>query len=39
MVGALGLVIFVYGVGIQYGAVFRKSRGPGLKYIALAALP
>ncbi|EIM27006.1 aspartate:alanine exchanger family transporter [Microvirga lotononidis] len=39
MVGTLGLVMFVYGVGIQYGPVFFASlKGPGLKYIALAAV-
>ena len=39
LVGTLGLVIFVYGVGIQYGPQFFASlRGPGLKYIALAAV-
>ncbi|MBZ6076775.1 aspartate:alanine exchanger family transporter [Microvirga puerhi] len=38
LVGTLGLVMFVYGVGIQYGPQFFASlRGPGLKYIALAA--
>src|SRR5919112_173822 len=37
MVGTIGLVMFVYGVGIQYGPQFFASlRGPGLKYIALA---
>src|SRR3954468_5903124 len=39
LVGTLGLVIFVYGVGIQYGPQFFASlKGPGLKYIALAAV-
>ena len=39
MVGTLGLVMFVYGVGIQYGPQFFASlRGPGIKYIALAAV-
>src|SRR6478609_2033311 len=38
LVGTLGLVIFVYGVGIQYGPQFFASlRGPGLKYIGLAS--
>ncbi|KAB0269136.1 aspartate:alanine exchanger family transporter [Microvirga brassicacearum] len=37
MVGTIGLVMFVYGVGIQYGPQFFASlRGPGIKYIALA---
>src|ERR671917_629190 len=39
LVGTLGLVMFVYGVGIQYGPQFFASlRGPGIKYIALAAV-
>ena len=39
LVGTLGLVIFVYGVGIQYGPQFFASlKGPGLKYIALATV-
>ncbi len=39
LVGTLGLVMFVYGVGIQYGPQFFASlRGPGVKYIALAAV-
>jgi putative transport protein len=38
LVGTLGLVMFVYGVGIQYGPQFFASlKGPGLKYITLAA--
>ncbi|MBQ0821752.1 YidE/YbjL duplication [Microvirga terrae] len=38
LVGTLGLVMFVYGVGIQYGPQFFSSlKGPGLKYIALSA--
>jgi putative transport protein len=38
LVGTLGLLMFVYGVGIQYGPQFFASlRGPGIKYIALAA--
>src|SRR5215218_409438 len=37
LVGTLGLLMFVYGVGIQYGPQFFTSlRGPGLKYILLA---
>lgn len=37
MVGTLGLVMLVYGVGIQYGAQFFASlRGPGLTYMALS---
>ena len=37
LVGTLGLLMFVYGVGIQYGPQFFTSlRGPGLKYIVLA---
>jgi putative transport protein len=36
MVGTLGLVMLVYGVGVQYGAQFFASlRGPGPKYMAL----
>ncbi|WP_243370810.1 aspartate:alanine exchanger family transporter [Microvirga solisilvae] len=39
MVGTIGLVMFVYGVGIQYGPQFFASlRGPGIKYIALATV-
>jgi putative transport protein len=39
LVGTLGLVMFVYGVGIQYGPQFFASlRGPGLGYIALSAV-
>ncbi|MCG7392820.1 YidE/YbjL duplication [Microvirga sp. ACRRW] len=39
LVGTLGLVMFVYGVGIQYGPQFFASlRGPGIKYIALATV-
>jgi putative transport protein len=35
----LGLVMFVYGVGIQYGRQFFASlRGPGLKYTALTVV-
>src|SRR5215212_4459883 len=37
LVGTLGLLMFVYGVGIQYGPQFFASlKGPGLQYIALA---
>src|SRR5262245_57831764 len=37
LVGTVGLLMFVYGVGIQYGPQFFASmRGPGIKYIALA---
>lgn len=39
LVGTIGLVMFVYGVGIQYGPQFFASlRGPGIKYIALATV-
>src|SRR5918998_2026917 len=39
LVGTLGLVMFVYGVGIQFGPQFFASlRGPGIKYIALSAV-
>src|SRR5919107_1408850 len=39
LVGTLGLVMFVYGVGIQFGPQFFASlKGPGLKYIALATV-
>ena len=39
MVGTLGLVMFVYGVGIQYGPQFVAGlRGPGIKYIALTVV-
>ncbi|MBX3544856.1 TrkA C-terminal domain-containing protein, partial [Chelatococcus sp.] len=39
MVGTIGLVIFVYGVGIQYGRQFFASlSGPGLKYVGLSAI-
>ncbi|MBA1157027.1 aspartate:alanine exchanger family transporter [Microvirga mediterraneensis] len=39
LVGTLGLVMFVYGVGIQYGPQFFMSlKGPGLKYIALSTV-
>jgi len=39
LVGTMGLVMFVYGVGIQYGPqFFANIRGPGPKYIALATV-
>src|SRR5688500_16731947 len=39
LVGTLGLLMFVYGVGIQFGPQFFAGlRGPGLKYIALATV-
>ena len=39
MVGTLGLVMLVYGVGVQYGAQFFASlRGPGIKYMALSTV-
>jgi putative transport protein len=39
LVGTIGLVMFVYGVGIQYGPQFFASlRGPGVKYITLATI-
>jgi putative transport protein len=39
LIGTLGLVMFVYGVGIQYGPqFFANIRGPGPKYIAVATL-
>src|SRR5918998_5666716 len=39
LVGTMGLVMFVYGVGIQYGPqFFANIRGPGPKYITLAAV-
>jgi putative transport protein len=38
-VGTLGLVMFVYGVGIQYGRHFFASlRGPGLAYMTLTTV-
>jgi putative transport protein len=38
LVGTIGLVMFVYGVGIQYGPqFFANIRGPGPKYVALSA--
>src|SRR6478752_2755060 len=37
LVGTLGLIMFVYGVGIQYGPqFFANIRGCGPKYIGLA---
>ena len=40
LVGTLGLLMFVYGVGIQYGPQFFAGlRGPGVKYIALTTWP
>src|SRR5215213_11126114 len=39
LVGTLGLLMFVYGVGIQYGPQFFTSlRGPGVKYMLLATV-
>jgi putative transport protein len=39
LVGTIGLVMFVYGIGIQYGPqFFANIRGPGPKYIALATV-
>lgn len=39
LVGTLGLVMFVYGIGIQYGPQFFAGlRGPGVRYIALAVV-
>jgi putative transport protein len=39
MVGTLGLVMLVYGVGVQYGAQFFASlRGPGVNYMTLGAV-
>ena len=39
MIGTLGLLMFVYCVGIQFGPQFFAGlRGPGLKYTALAAV-
>jgi putative transport protein len=38
MVGSIGLVMFLYGIGIQYGRQFFEGlRGPGLKWNLLAA--
>jgi putative transport protein len=39
VIGTLGLVMFVYGVGIQYGAQFFAGlRGPGAGYTTLAVV-
>jgi putative transport protein len=39
LVGTVGLLMFVYGVGIQYGPQFFASlRGPGIKYNILATV-
>ena len=39
IVGTLGLVMFVYGIGIQYGPQFFAGlRGPGTRYVALSAV-
>lgn len=39
LVGTLGLLMFVYGVGIQYGPQFFASlRGPGIKYIVISII-
>jgi putative transport protein len=39
LLGTLGLLMFVYGVGIQYGPQFFASmRGPGIKYTSLAGI-
>jgi putative transport protein len=39
MLGSLGLVMFVYGIGIQYGRQFFAGlRGDGLKWNALGAV-
>jgi len=39
LVGTLGLVMFVYGIGIQYGSQFFAGlRGPGARYIALSVV-
>jgi putative transport protein len=38
LVGTLGLVMFVYGVGIQYGPQFFASLRGGVGYIALSAV-
>jgi putative transport protein len=38
MVGSIGLVMFLYGIGIQYGKQFFAGlKGPGLKWNFLAA--
>jgi putative transport protein len=39
MVGSIGLVMFLYGIGIQYGRQFFAGlRGPGLKWNLLGAV-
>jgi len=39
LVGTVGLLMFVYGVGIQFGPQFFASmRGPGIKYNLLATV-
>ncbi len=39
LVGTIGLVMFLYGIGIQYGRQFFAGlRGPGLKWNVLAAI-
>ncbi len=39
LVGSIGLVMFLYGIGIQYGRQFFAGlRGPGLKWNLLAAI-
>jgi putative transport protein len=39
LVGAVGLIMFLYGIGIQYGRQFFAGlRGPGLKWNLLGAI-
>jgi len=39
MVNSIGLVMFLYGIGVQYGGQFFAGlRGPGLKWNLLAAI-
>ncbi|MBL7965110.1 MAG: hypothetical protein JNM31_14850 [Flavobacteriales bacterium] len=39
LVGSVGLIMFLYGIGIQYGRQFFAGlRGPGLKWNLLAAI-
>jgi putative transport protein len=39
MVSSIGLVMFLYGIGVQYGAQFFAGlRGPGLKWNLIAAI-
>jgi putative transport protein len=39
LVGSIGLVMFLYGIGIQYGKQFFAGlKGPGLKWNVLAAI-